>query len=233
MNLSVCSGRGWWGWHRHKLKLTDFKTITSVPRCCRGRLLDWIIEEAPRGNERISFEGLGYLSRKLHYWFSLKRPAACKSEFIRRNSLGQSVYTLFFFTVSVVFSLHLLPFLFSHGLNWMQKKKKKIWIFAGKFRLNTQLSSSVPIKPSTVIKTTRERKTAQSDFELLFVQLSCQRTLSDCLLRFLIFKGLTCIPLCFFGNILCLRTFPPLRPVSCYHPLWSLHRSRAWMTGWC
>lgn len=76
------------------LEVTDLKTIIFVTRSCWGRHADWIIEDAPGGNEGICFKGLGYLSRKLHYWFSLKWKAARKSEFIKKNSLGQSVCIL-------------------------------------------------------------------------------------------------------------------------------------------
>lgn len=72
------------GWPKG-LELTGFKTVISVTESLQGRILDWIIEDVLRGNERISLEGLGYLSRKLQYWFSLKC-RACESEFIKRKS---------------------------------------------------------------------------------------------------------------------------------------------------
>ena len=45
----------------------------SVGRRCFNRSGDWIIEDVPGGNERISGERLGYLRRRLHYRFSFKR----------------------------------------------------------------------------------------------------------------------------------------------------------------
>lgn len=98
------------------LEVTDLKTIIFVTRSCWGRHADWIIEDAPGGNEGICFKGLGYLSRKLHYWFSLKWKAARKSEFIKKNSLGQSVCILLL-PDTVSFSLFVfVVFLFVFGL---------------------------------------------------------------------------------------------------------------------